>query len=56
MKEMMVAKIVIALAGIAVFFMSVRTDSEVLRWIGIGLVAVAFLLRFVGRKGAPAAK
>ena len=51
MREQLVAKIVIAGAGVAVFLTGVRTEIVFLRWIGIGLVAVAFLLRFIGRRG-----
>ena len=44
-------KLVLALAGVMVFFVSTRTGLDVLRWIGIGLVAVAWLLRFVRPRG-----
>lgn len=50
MTERTTAKLVIAVAGVAVFLTGVRLELEVVRWVGIGLVAVAFLLRFVGRK------
>ena len=52
MREQLVAKLVIAGAGVAVFLTGVRTEIVYLRWIGIGLVAVAFLLRFLGRRDA----
>jgi hypothetical protein len=48
--ERTIAKLVLAMAGIAVFFTGVRLDLGVVRWTGIGLVVAAFLLRFVGRK------
>lgn len=51
MKERMTAKLVIAVAGVLVFLTGVRLEFEPVRWIGIGLVAVAFLLRFIGRRG-----
>lgn len=51
MNERMTAKLVIAVAGVAVFMTGVRLELEMVRWIGIGLVAVAFLLRFIGRRG-----
>jgi hypothetical protein len=51
MSEQLIAKLVITGAGLAVFFVGVRTENDLLRWIGIGLVAVAFLLRFIGTKG-----
>lgn len=53
MSEKLIAKLVITVAGIAVFLTGVRADSALLRWIGIGLVAVAFLLRFLGGRAAP---
>jgi hypothetical protein len=46
-------KLIVALLGIAVFGYGIRIDSEVVRWIGIGLVALAWVMRFVRRK-APA--
>lgn len=49
MTERMTAKLVIAAAGMAVFLTGVRMELEIVRWIGIGLVVVAFLLRFIGR-------
>jgi hypothetical protein len=48
--EKLIAKLLIAGAGIAVFLTGVRTDLAVVRWTGIALVTVAFLLRFLGRK------
>ena len=53
MNEQLIAKLVITAAGIAVFLTGVRADSALLRWIGIVLVAVAFLLRFLGRRAKP---
>ena len=53
MNEKLIAKLVITVAGIAVSLTGVRADSSLLRWIGIGLVAVAFLLRFLGRRARP---
>jgi len=35
------------LVGLAVFTYGARTDAPTVRWIGIALLAVAFLLRFV---------
>ena len=43
------AKIVLALAGVFVFLAGIRAGQDSLRWTGIGLVAVAWMLRFVGR-------
>ncbi len=50
MNEQLVAKLAIAGAGLAVFLSGIRTDNDLLRWIGIGLVAVAFFLRFLRRR------
>ncbi len=50
MNEKVIAKVVIAAAGLAVFLTGVRTDIDSVRWIGIGLVGVAFLLRFSSRR------
>ncbi len=55
MNERTTAKLVIAVVGVAVFMTGVRLEMEVVRWLGIGLVAVAFLLRFIGRRNAPSA-
>jgi hypothetical protein len=46
----LIAKLAIAGAGLAVFLTGVRLNNDLLRWIGIGLVAVAFLLRFLKRR------
>lgn len=40
------AKVVLALVGLAVFFAGTRTGFGWLRWAGIALVAIAWLLRF----------
>lgn len=50
MNEKLLAKLVITGAGIAVFLTGVRTEIPVIRWTGVALVGVAFLLRFIGRK------
>ena len=49
MNERVIAKIVLAAAGLAVFLTGVRFQLGALRWTGIALVATAWLLRFVGR-------
>jgi hypothetical protein len=41
---------VIGVAGLAAFGYGIRTDSTTVRWVGIGLLAVAFALRFVKRR------
>ncbi len=40
------AKIVLAMVGLVVFFAGTRTQFGWLRWSGIALVAIAWLLRF----------
>lgn len=44
----MITKVKLALAviGIVTFAAGVRLDHMVLRWVGIGFVAAAFLTRF----------
>jgi hypothetical protein len=44
-----IAKLALALAGIAVFLLGINTGNVMVRWTGIGLVVVAWLLRFVAR-------
>ncbi len=41
-----VVKLALALGGIALFGIGIRVDQFALRWAGIGLVAVAWVLRF----------
>jgi hypothetical protein len=43
-------KMAFAGAGILVFGYGIRADQSVVRWIGIALVGVAFVLRFVTPK------
>ena len=47
MKPILIAKLALAGAGILVWGIGVRVDSAMLRWTGVGLIAAAFLLRFV---------
>jgi hypothetical protein len=49
MPALVLAKVVLAIVGVLFFLSGVRTDTEWLRWIGIALLAVGFLLRFVRR-------
>ena len=46
MDRLTVTKIALALAGVGMFAYGVRSEDNLVRWIGIGLVVVAFLLRF----------
>lgn len=50
MSQAAAAKVTLAVAGVVVFLIGIRSGQELLRWLGIGLVAVAWLLRFVGRR------
>lgn len=51
------AKVGFAVAGIATFGVGIRIDNDRVRWAGITLVAIAWLLRFLGprslRHGGP---
>ena len=44
-----IARLVLLLAGIGCFAYSMNTGNATARWIAIGLVATALLLRIVGR-------
>lgn len=50
MTAVQVAKVVMAIAGLAVFLTGVRLNQDLFRWIGIGLVAAAWMLRFLKPK------
>ena len=50
MTSVQIAKVVLAVAGLVVFLLGVRTGQDLLRWIGIGLVVVAWLMRFIKPK------
>ena len=47
MRSVQSLKLAMAAVGLAAFFLGVKMQNEVVRWTGIGLVAAAFLLRFV---------
>lgn len=46
MKPLTVAKLAFAVTGAIVFGIGIRVDGAELRWTGIGLVAMAWFLRF----------
>lgn len=50
---MLMAKVGFALGGIAAFGIGIRSDNIGIRWAGLGLVAVAWVLRFVNRDQLP---
>jgi len=49
MNPVTIAKLVLAVVGIVLFLLGIRSGLDLMRWTGIGLVAAAFLMRFVGR-------
>jgi len=53
MKRTDVAKLVIALIAVAIWAYAVRTDQPKLEWLGIALLVVAFLIRFLARTKPP---
>jgi Na+(H+)/acetate symporter ActP len=50
MERVMVLKIACALAGVGLFAYGVRSEDNVVRWVGIAFVIVAFLLRFLKKR------
>lgn len=42
-------KLAFAVAGLLIFGYGIRSDQPVVRWVGLAVVGIAFLLRFVGR-------
>jgi len=48
-----IAKLALALAGIVVFLLGIRFGNDVIRWTGVALVVVAWLLRFVDKVRPP---
>ncbi len=51
MKPVTIAKLALAGSGIATFAIGIRVDNAAIRWTGIGLVLVAWMLRFVKDQG-----
>lgn len=43
-------KLALVIIGLIIWTWGYRVDDSFLRWAGIGVLLVAFLLRFVGRK------
>lgn len=52
MDRLTVLKIACALAGVGIFAWGVRSEDNIIRWVGIAFVIAAFLLRFA-RKRVP---
>lgn len=44
-------RLALLIIGIGAFAFALRNDNEIARWVGIGCVAIALLLRFVRPKG-----
>jgi hypothetical protein len=49
MTPLLTLRAALALAGVAVFLYGARTDLTQVRWVGIALLGIAFLLRFLDR-------
>lgn len=47
------AKVALALIGLVLFGAGARLERRELRWIGIGFVAVAWVMRFARRRQEP---
>ena len=43
-------KLALAVIGLILFGWGIRVDAESYRWVGIGFVLVAWLMRFTSRK------
>lgn len=53
MKHLTTLKIVLAVVGILVFGFGVSQDSDRARWVGIVIVGLGVVLRFVGPRTPP---
>jgi hypothetical protein len=42
-------RVTVAIVGLVVFGYGVRTDNNMIRWVGIACLVVAFFMRFVGK-------
>ena len=56
MNPLTYAKLVLAAAGVALFFLGARLDVAAVRWTGIALVAAAWLIRFTTRRSSAAVR
>lgn len=52
MKPIDRAKLVFALLGVAIWGYGLRIEERNLQWLGIGVIAIAFIIRFLP-KGQP---
>jgi len=46
MRPVLIARLALGVAGIVVWGLGARMDNALLRWTGIGLLAVSLLLRY----------
>ena len=53
MTPLLIARLALLLAGIALFLIGIRTGQDPYRYVAIGLLAVAVLIRFIDRKRPP---
>lgn len=49
MSPLLVARIALLVAAIGLFWMSIQTGQDVFRYVAIGLLVVAVVIRFVDR-------
>ena len=42
-------RVTFAIVGCAVFGWGIRTDNETIRWVGVGCLVLALVLRFVSK-------
>jgi hypothetical protein len=49
------ARFILAAIGLAICAYGIRVDDAPIRWVGIGFLAVALLLRFARRSRPPSA-
>lgn len=55
MSRVTLAKLVLGVSGIGLFLWANRDEQRMIRWVAVGLVVVAWLLRFVekGQRHSP---
>ncbi|MGH7663915.1 MAG: hypothetical protein ACRENI_06415 [Gemmatimonadaceae bacterium] len=47
MTKLTAIKLTVAAVGLGVWFYGLQTDDSTMRWVGVGLLAAAVLLRFI---------
>ncbi|HEX5437491.1 MAG TPA: hypothetical protein VFW98_10030 [Gemmatimonadaceae bacterium] len=52
MRRVDLAKLVFAVLGVAIWGYGVRTDAPKLEWLGVAVIVVAFLIRFLPGAGS----